>query len=107
MRYSNYNTPNNDELSTTKSFNALQFTYASAEVQDGKLTIAAVNSPATGWFLSSNRGEAETYRSITGSIDTEIDGDWLTGTFEVGFGEDGSMDGEFEIEKCDNLKPRN
>ena len=95
-----------DELATQDSFNALQFTYASSEVQDGKLTIAANNSPATGWFVVSDRGEANTYRSVTGNIDTTIDGDWLSGTFDVSFGEDGSMDGEFEIEKCINLKPR-
>ena len=95
-----------DELATTKSFNALQFTYASAEVQDGKLTIAANNSPATGWFIVSNRGEADTYRSTTGSIDSTLEEDWLSGSFEVNFGENGSMSGEFEVEKCDNLKPR-
>jgi len=95
-----------DEISTETTVNALQFTYASAEVQDGKLTIASQNSPAVGWFLSSDRGEADTYRSTTGSIDTTIDGDWLSGTFEVGFGEDGTMSGDFEIEKCENLKPR-
>lgn len=95
-----------DELRTDKTFNALQFTYASAEVQDGKLSIAANNSPATGWFIASQRGEADTYRSTTGNIDTTLENDRLSGTFEVTFGESGSFDGEFEVEKCDNLKPR-
>jgi hypothetical protein len=95
-----------DELSNESAINALQFTYASAEVQDGKLTIASQNSPAVGWFISSNRGDADTFRSTTGSIDTTIDGDWLSGTFEVGFGEDGTMTGDFEVKKCENLKPR-
>jgi hypothetical protein len=95
-----------DELSTESTINALQFTYASTEVQDGKLTIASQNSPAVGWFLSSNRGEADTFRSISGNIDTTIDGDWLSGTFEVDFGEDGSLSGDFEVKKCENLKPR-
>ena len=95
-----------DELRTDATFNALQITYESAEVQDGKLTIAATNSPATGWFIASDRGTADTYRSTTGSIDSTLEDDWLSGTFEVNFGDDGSLNGEFEIDKCDNLKPR-
>ena len=95
-----------DELSTEATFNALLFTYESAEVQDGKLTIAATNSPATGWFIASDRGTADTFRSTTGSIDSTMEDDWLSGTFEVNFGDDGSLNGEFEIEKCENLKPR-
>ena len=65
-----------------------------------------IPEPATGWFIVSDRGSAQTYRSTTGSIDSTIDEDWLSGTFEVGFGEDGSLEGEFEVEKCINLKPR-
>tara|TARA_B100000575_G_C22919241_1_gene533342 strand:+ start:235 stop:729 length:495 start_codon:yes stop_codon:yes gene_type:complete len=95
-----------DELLTDKTFNALQFTYASAEIQDGKLSIAPNNSPATGWFIASKRGQADTYKSTTGNLDTTLEDDRLSGTFDVSFGESGSLDGEFEVEKCNNLKPR-
>jgi hypothetical protein len=96
-----------ETLATDESFKALQFTYSSSEVKDGPVSIAVRDSGAVGWFLSTNKGETEVWQATTGTIDITLDKkERAEGTFEVGFGDSGSLEGTFLIENCVNLTPR-
>ena len=96
-----------ETIGTDDTFKALQFTYSSQEVKDGPVSIAVRDSGATGWFISSDRGDAEVWQATTGNIDITLDKkDRAEGEFEVGFGDSGSLEGTFLIENCVNLKPR-
>jgi hypothetical protein len=96
-----------NELDTDQSFNALQFTYEDKTVKDGKVSISYNDSPVLAWFLVVEDGDATAYRATTGFIDVEIDKkDRAKGDFDIDFGDDGSLKGDFLIENCSNLKKR-
>ena len=96
-----------ESLSSTESFTALQFTYASTEIKDGPVSIAVRESGATGWFIDSDNGEADIWQATTGTIDITLDKkDRAEGEFEIGFGDAGTLEGTFLVENCENLKPR-
>ncbi len=99
---------NGEDLGTEENFTALQFTYESAALQDGKLSIVKnPPSPAFAYFMVSDGGTIDMYKASSGSIEIETDKkDQVSGTFEVGFDDDGSLSGEFNVEKCVNLKDR-
>ena len=96
------------DLGIDESFTALQFTYESAALQDGKLSIlGSGQSPAYAYFLVSDKGALSMYKASSGSIDVETDKkDQVGGTFDLTFGDDGTLSGEFLIENCVNLKKR-
>jgi hypothetical protein len=97
-----------EDLGVDESFSALQFTYESAALQDGKLSIVGMPpSPAFAYFLVSDKGSIDVYKAVSGTIEIETNKkDNVSGTFEIGFGDDGTLSGEFAIENCANLKPR-
>ena len=96
-----------NEVSTEDSFKALQFTYESSKVESGKLSISSRESPAFAWFLQVQDGEASANQATSGTIELEIDKkDWAEGNFELTFGDDGTLSGDFVIENCTNLKQR-
>jgi hypothetical protein len=64
-------------------------------------------SPAFAYFLVSDKGSIDVYKAVSGTIEIETNKkDNVSGTFEIGFGDDGTLSGEFAIENCANLKPR-
>ena len=97
-----------EDLGTDENFTALQFTYESAALQDGKLSIVKTPpSPAFAYFMVSDGGVIDMYKASSGSIEIETDKkDQVSGTFELGFDDDGTLTGEFMVEKCVNLKDR-
>jgi glutaredoxin-related protein len=95
-----------DTADTDERFKALQFTYESSEIEESKLSIRSRDAPALAWFLQISDGEADATQATSGTIDLTMDGDWVEGTFELTFGDSGSLDGEFVVEKCTNLKKR-
>jgi len=101
-----YETDDPNEVSTEASFKALQFTYESSEVEEGKLSIRTKEAPAYAWFLEVENEEADATQATSGSIDLTKEDDWVEGTFELTFGNAGELEGEFVIEKCANLKKR-
>lgn len=101
-----YDDESPNEVSTEESFKAIQFTYESSVVEESKLSIRSRDAPALAWFLQVADSEAEATQATSGTIDLTKDGDWVEGTFELTFGDQGNMDGEFVVEKCTNLKKR-
>ena len=102
-----YGYDDGEELQTSETFNALHIIYESEEVQDGKMTIAKFSTPATAWYMIVEEGATEVWQATSGSIDLEIDKkERISGNFEAGFGDDGSLKGDFLIERCENLKKR-
>jgi len=97
-----------EDLGNDESFTALQFTYESAALQDGKLSIVGMPpSPAFAYFMVSESGTIGMYKATSGNIELETDKkNRVNGTFELGFGDDGTLSGEFAIENCVNLKER-
>jgi len=97
-----------EDIGVDESFSAIQFTYESAAVQDGKLSIVGMPpSPAFAYFVVSDKGNIDMYKATSGTIEIETNKkEQVSGTFEVGFGDDGTMSGEFAVENCVNLKPR-
>ena len=97
-----------EDLGNGETFNALQFTYESSALQDGKLSIQGMPpSPAFGYFLATENGIASMYKAASGSIEIETDKkDRVSGNFELSFGDDGTLSGDFMIENCVNLKER-
>ena len=97
-----------NEVSTEERMKALQFTYESEEIEEGKLSIRTKEAPALAWFLQIEESEANATQATSGTIDLTMDDDkqWVEGTFELTFGDAGNLDGEFVIEKCTNLKKR-
>ena len=88
------------DLLTDDSFAALQITYKGTDVVEGTAQIPPTNA----WFIESDDGTGTITDGATGNIDLEFDGDWLIGEIDVSFGEAGQISGDFEIEKCVNLK---
>jgi hypothetical protein len=101
-----YDDAESNDVSTDERFKALQFTYESSEIEESKLSIRSRDAPALAWFLQISDGEADATQATSGTIDLTMDGDWVEGTFELTFGDSGSLDGEFVVEKCTNLKKR-
>jgi hypothetical protein len=96
-----------NEVSTDTSFRALQFTYESSEVEEGKLSIRTREAPAYAWFLDVADGEAAANQATSGTLELEFDKkDRASGDFDLTFGDDGTLKGDFLIEKCTNLKKR-
>ena len=105
---SSYGTSSEVSLLTEDSFAALQIIYSGAEVIDGTAQIP----PNDAVFIESSSGTGTITSKLTGpppngSIDVELDGDWLIGEIDVDFGEAGSISGDFEIKKCVNLRAPN
>ena len=92
--------------STDESFAALQILYTSGDVAEGEAPIP----PNDAIFIESDDGMATitgeyTGPPPTGNVDIEFDGDdWIIGELSVDFGEAGKITGNFEIQKCVNLK---
>ena len=97
-----------EDLGNDENFTALQFTYESAALQDGTLSIVKTPpSPAFAYFMVSDGGVIDMYKASSGSIEIETDkNDQVAGTFELMFDVDGTLKGEFAVEKCVNLKDR-
>jgi len=94
-------------VDTEVVFSALQFTYESSEVEEGKLSIRSRESPVYAWFLLVEDEVATAYQATSGTLELEIDKkERVDGEFKVTFGDDGSLTGEFVIENCNNLKKR-
>ena len=102
-----YDEDEDNEVATEKNFTALQFTYESSEIESGKLSIRSREAPAFAWFLLVDGGEADAIQATSGTIDLELDKkDRAEGEFELTFGDDGTLKGDFLIENCNNLKKR-
>ena len=102
-----YDTDDPNEVTTEESFNALQFTYESSEIESGKLSIRSKDAPALAWFLQIADSEATAIQATSGTIELEIDKkDRVEGNFDLTFGDDGSLEGDFLVEPCNNLKKR-
>ena len=99
---------NGEDIGTDENFTALQFTYESAAIQDGKLSIVGMPpSPAFAYFFVSEGGSIDMHKATSGNIEIETDKkDRVSGTFDIGFGDDGTLKGDFTIENCVNLKER-
>ena len=97
-----------NEVDTDEGFKAVQFTYESSEVEESKLSIRTRDAPALAWFLNVDDGEAASTQATSGTIDLTMDEDkvWAEGTFDLTFGDAGSLEGEFVAENCINLKKR-
>ena len=95
-----------NEVTTDEGFKAVQFTYESSEVEESKLSIATRNAPALAWFLEVDDGEAASTQATTGTIELVMEDDWAEGSFDLTFGDLGSLEGEFVAENCINLKKR-
>ena len=80
----------------------------SAALQDGKLSIVGMPpSPAFAYFLVSDKGSIDMYKATSGNIEIETNKkEEVSGTFELGFGDEGTLSGEFAVENCVNLKQR-
>ena len=97
-----------EDIGADENITALQFTYESTAVQDGKLSIVGTNpSPAFAYFFVNEGDAIEMYKATSGNIEIETDKkERVSGTFDLSFGEDGTLAGEFNIENCVNLKER-
>ena len=95
-----------NSVTTDSDFKAVQFTYESSEVEESKLSIRTREAPALAWFLDVNNGEAISTQATSGTIDLTMEDDWAEGTFELTFGDAGSLEGEFVAQNCINLKKR-
>ena len=110
VSYSKYGNGYEDgeDIGTDENFTALQFTYESAALQDGKLSIVGMPpSPAFAYFFVSDGGTINMFKANSGSIEIETDKkNRVGGTFDIDFGSDGSLSGDFMVENCVNLKER-
>jgi hypothetical protein len=101
-----YDDDESNEVSTDEQFTALQFTYESSEIEEGKLSIRSRDAPAYAWFLDIDDGTATSTQATVGTIELNKEDDWVDGSFELTFGDAGSLEGEFVVENCTNLKKR-
>jgi len=104
---SSYGTSDEYEMTNTdENFAALQIYYTSSNVVEGEAAIP----PNSATFIEADDGTATitskfTAPEPTGNIDIEFDGDdWIIGEMSIDFGEAGKITGNFEIQKCVNLK---
>ena len=68
---------------------------------------ANTESGASAYFMVSDGGIIDLYKAGSGSIELETDKkDQVSGTFDLSFEDDGSLSGDFTVEKCVNLKDR-
>ena len=97
-----------DNIGTDDDFMALQFTYESAALQDGKLSIVGMPpSPAFAYFLVNEGGTLNMFKAGSGNIELETDEkNRVSGNFDIDFGNDGTLSGNFMVENCVNLKER-
>ena len=100
-------TASDNGVASEDKFTALQFTYESKEVQKGKVSISMQASAARAWFLLIEDEVADATQATGGFIEVDFDKkDRAKGKFDLDFGDEGSLKGDFRIEECSNLKKR-
>ncbi len=96
----------NDDPPVERDIKALLFTFEESDVTKGNYSVEG-NAPVDARFIMVESGALTVHRAREGFLDvTELEAtDSAAGNFQLGF-ENGELNGDFDIEWCNNLKSK-
>lgn len=93
---------------TTDAVEVVQFTYVNGAVAEGNKSIAQTDAEVTSLVMATNGEQMDYDRATAGaiSVDSLVDEQSATGSFDTVTFADGSISGDFSAEWCRNLRDR-
>jgi hypothetical protein len=93
---------------TTEAVELVQFTYVNGAVAEGNKSIAQTDAEVTSLVMATDGEQMDYDRATAGaiSVDSLVDEQSVTGSFDTVTFADGTISGDFSAEWCRNLRDR-